>query len=153
MKRIFGCFLMVSVVAAGLGGSPVQAQKKSRPRVEVRHYDGPIIGTPSTYYSCVESYGCVDFTPSLRERKVSFKIEDGAGLPVYAQVGQWDLSGPDPTIDDKDMMSFCGKTTRPFRIDPKKGDLMVMIWEASGPVPDCPGIATQGDVTATFTRK
>ena len=153
MRKIFGCFLMVSVVVAGFGGSPVKAKKKDARRVVVSHYNGPAIGTPSTYYACVPSFGCVDFSPYRGERSVSFDIQDAAGLPVYAQVGQWVLAEPNNYIADKDMMSFCGKTTRPFRIDPKKGDLVVYIWGASGPVPDCPGVATFGDVTATFTKK
>ena len=153
MRKIFGCFLMVSVVVAGLGGSPVQAKKKGVRRVEVRHYDGPMIGTASTYYTCMYEYGCVDFSTYGGERSVTFNIKDAAGLPVYAQVGQWVVAAPNNYIDDEDMVSFCGKTTRPFRIDPKKGDLTVFIWEAGGPVPACPGVATAGDVTATFTKK
>ena len=84
-------------------------------------------------------------------RGASVSVQDFSGFPVYAAVGQWVLTGPNLFIREKDFVFFCGKTTRPFRIDPKKGDLAAFIFDASGPVPGCPGLGTAGDVVATFS--
>lgn len=155
VRRVLGCFVMASLVLAGAGGSPAHAKNLDAGRVAVESYNGPVIGTQSgPYYACSSEHrlGCVNFTWRRGERTVSFEIQDTSGLPVYAQVGQWVLSEDTRYIRDRDMVSFCGKTTRPFRIDPKKGDLTIFIWDAEGPVPDCPGAGSAGDVVATFTK-
>lgn len=151
MKRAFTRFLMVALTPALLT-SPVHAAHQGRTAVEP--YYGPMIGTVSTpgFCSSQNHSGCIKFPRHPGERAVSFSVQYISRLPVYAAVGQWVLTGPDPYIREKDMVFFCGQTTRPFRIDPKKGDLMVFIFDASGPVPGCPGLGTAGDVVATFSR-
>lgn len=147
---------MVSLAMAGLGGSPVHAKNSGAGRSAMEHYNGRVIGVHSgPYYACVpdDQLGCVEFSRRRGERAVSFEVVDTSDLPVYAQVGQWALA-EDGTkyIDDRELISFCGKTTRPFKIDPKKGDLIVLIWEGPNPITNCPGLASAGDVFATFNR-
>ena len=150
MKGALARLVMV-VFAPALLASPVHAAHQGRTAVEP--YYGPWIGTASTqgFCSSEDHLGCINFTRERGERGVSFSVQDISGFPVYAAVGQWVLTGPNPFISEKDFVFFCGQTTRPFRIDPKKGDLTVFIFDASGPVPGCPGLGTAGDVVATFS--
>ncbi len=155
VRRVLGCLVMVSLVLAGLGGSSVHAKNLDAARAEMEHYYGRVIGVHAgPYYACVSDrqVGCVEFTPRRGERAVRLEVVDYSGLPVYAQVGQWVLGDNTRYIDEKDLVSFCGRTTRPFQIDPKKGDLIVFIWEGPNSVTDCPGVASAGDVHATFIK-
>ena len=80
------------------------------------------------------------------ERFVSLSIQDEAGMPVRATVGQ-DYDGDGKTEAEHE---FCGATTQPIKL---KGAAPVIVWAQEGPCADgTNAMATFGEVTATFTR-
>ena len=90
--------------------------------------------------------GGVTFTTAANENFVSIKIKDLLGTPVSAAAGQ------DPDGDGSvDASFFCGSTDEPMPIE---GGLEVTVFVFPGPClePLGPGFATQGTVTATFTK-
>lgn len=152
MRKLLTMTLAGAVLTSALLGAPALAGKNTKRRVAEAPYTGAVLGTESTdggYCLTSPNIGCMDFTWLRGERSVVLEIRDATGLPVYGAVGQW-IQGPDNNYTS-DMVYFCGKTTPPFKIDPKKGDLAVFLYDA-GPLPECPGVATSGKVVATFSR-
>jgi hypothetical protein len=131
------------------------AEAKSSSRTNTVTYSSPavgLLGSPATgACSGEDGLGCVEFNVTKAEHHVSLKITDQSGQPVYATYSQdkTDAGGYGPIVGSMDG-GFCGKTKKPVSIKPNQR-LTVFLYE--GPGPDgCPGVATSGTVTATFTK-
>ena len=144
VKRILILFLVLGVVVGSLTTATAAKKKKPKPRVVMADYapdpTGSLIrvdvGTPGT------SFAQVPFAPTATERKVSVAITDDSGQLVRGRVRQ----------ADSDMSGyFCGKTSAPVRIA-AGAEILVEVF--SGTCSSGTGVAaaTQGTITATFTR-
>jgi len=147
--------ITIVAVAAALASMPLsQAGAATRARTAHANYATPAVGAfGQGAGACSQSngYGCVVFFVRRTEHHVSLSIRDQSGRPVYATYGQDRQPaggyGPSNVSVEGD---FCGKTKRPVAIKPGRR-LYVFVYEGPGPN-GCPGVATQGKVTATFTR-
>ena len=146
MRRIFVA-LMAALVVTGLLAAPsVAGNRKPKPRKATASYDSPAIGGGDATGICSGSNGCVSFGVSGKERTIHLLIEDAAGLPVSATVGQ----DTDPSNATTEVVGrFCGETTEPLAIEPGI-TVTVWLWLLPGANPACPGAATNGTVTATL---
>ena len=142
MKRILVLFLVLGIAVGSLATASAAKKKKPKPRVVMADYGpdptGSLIrvdlGTPGT------SIAQVPFTPTATERKVSVALADDSGQPVRGRVRQ----------DDSDISGyFCGKTSAPVRIA-AGAEILVELF--SGTCGSGAGVATEGTITATFTR-
>jgi hypothetical protein len=88
----------------------------------------------------------VAFKTKPGERFVSIVIEDEAGMPVRAIVGQ-DLDG-DESADIEE--EICSATTAPIKL--RKGALVIVSTQEGACADGTNAAATFGTVTATFTR-
>jgi len=76
-------------------------------------------------------------------------IEDDLGQPVPASVIQ-DTNGDGSFLVTDDLtVGICGATDEPVEIEPGKA-VSVWVWRA-GVNPPCPGTASSGTATATFS--
>ena len=151
MRKFLTMTIAGAVVVSAFVGSPALAGNKTGRRTVEAPYTGAVIGAEATDggFCLSAEFGCIDFMWLRGERSVTLEIQDATGLPVYGAVGQW-VQGPD-NLYVEELRYFCGKTTPPYKIDPKRGELAVFIFEG-GPLPECPGVATSGRVVATFAR-
>lgn len=143
VKRALVLFLVLGIVVGSLTTASA-AKKKPKPRVVMADY-GPDptgslirvdVGTPGT------SFAQVPFAPTATERKVSVSITDDSGQLVRGRVRQ----------ADSDMSGyFCGKTSAPVRIA-AGGEILVEVYSGTCSSGTGVGAATQGTITATFTR-
>jgi hypothetical protein len=155
-KRNATVVLLVGIMVAGVAWSQVAQAKASQGRTAKGSYATPAVGVAGEIGagSCNQSngFGCVELFTRPNEHHVTVSISDMSGQPVYATWGQdsGDPGGYTPSqITIKG--SFCGKTTKPLSITGGQR-LVVFIYEGPGPDPVCPGVATQGSITATFTK-
>ena len=148
---------IVSLSVAALACSVMwsaAAQAKAVGHTNKVTYSSPAIGLfglGTGSCSGEDGLGCVQFNVNRSERHVSLKIKDQSGQPVYATYTQdnTQAGGYGPVLGSSGG-DFCGSTKKPVSIKPGQR-LTVFLFE--GPGPDgCPGVATQGTVTATFTK-
>lgn len=151
MKKTLIVGLVIGLLAGALVGSAEAGKKKKKPkkvtRVAESAYDTPAIGHPDLIVGCSGSTGCAIFAVGPTERFASFEIKDSLGTPVYAVAGQ-DLDG-DNFADTS--FSFCGKTPEPVAVEPGF-EINIFISAGPGANPPCPGAASSGVVTGTFSN-
>lgn len=146
MRRIFALLLAALLATTVLATSSVAGKGKSKGRKATATYDSPAIGGGDATGVCSGSNGCVEFGVAAKETTIDLVIEDAAGLPVSATVGQ-DTDPSTPTIEV--VGRFCGETEEPLQIEPGI-PVTVWLWLLPGANPACPGVATSGSVTATL---
>ena len=146
--------LLAGILVASVAWSAA-AEAKAGPRTQQATYSTPAAGLAGqgAFGACSseDGFGCVSFFTSKSDKHVTIKITDTSGQPVFATVVQEKSSagGYDP-LQGNQKGSFCGKTKKPITITGGQA-LQVFLYE--GPGPDgCPGVATQGVVTATFSK-
>jgi hypothetical protein len=141
MKRSIVLMLILGLILGAM--VPAHAGKK-KARKATADYFAP------AYFSWNptgdHNIGGVSFPTGSGERFVSIEIADTAGMDVSAAVGQ-DPEG-DGTVTTT---PFCTSTPEPVPIDP---GLEVTVFIFVGPCTDPagPAFATQGTVTATFSK-
>jgi hypothetical protein len=141
MRRSIVLMLILGLIFGAM--LPAQAGKK-KTRKATAEYFAP------AYFSYSpdgeHNIGGVNFPSGSGERFVSIEIADNAGMDVSAAVGQ-DPEG-DGTVT---ATSFCTSTPEPVPIEP---GLEVTVFVFVGPctAPLAPAFATQGTVTATFSK-
>jgi hypothetical protein len=142
MRRSIVVMLILGVLLGAM--LPAQAGKK-KTRTATADYFAPayLSWNPTGEHNI----GGVNFPTGSGERYVSIEIEDTTGMDVSAAVGQ-DPEG-DGTVTTT---PFCTSTAEPVPIDP---GLEVTVFVFVGPCTDPagPALATQGTVTATFSKK
>lgn len=150
MKKPFLALLAVTLLVGSLAG-PAEAKKPRTERTAEASYDHPALGVPGVAATCTpDGGGCVIFTAHTHERYVSVQIEDSLGTAVYARVSV-DGDG-DRTFESRH--AICGATKEALRIPPGAN---VLVWISAGPdpfqEPPCPGGASSGIITATFSNQ
>jgi hypothetical protein len=146
--------IVVGVVAAltcAAAGVPAGAAKRAKPKkrsIELP-YTEPAVGAAGAGV-CLQGSSCLFFgAPAAGEKHFSVVIEDDLGQPVPASVIQ-DTNGDGSYLVADDLtVGICGATDEAVEIEPGK-PVAVWVWRA-GANPPCPGTATAGTATATFT--
>jgi hypothetical protein len=142
--------LTVTSMLLGALSVPAQAGKKAKPRKLEIEYTEPAHGT-SGVGVCFEGTSCAFFgDPMLKERFVSVTVEDDLGTDVYASVIQDTNEDGNYLATDDLTVGFCGSTGEPVEIEPDKA-VSVWVWQGPGPNPPCPGGASSGTITTTFS--
>lgn len=152
LPRLLALVLTLGLLIPAASADPAQTAR--RERTETQEYMSPAVAvTPIHPYGAAVcnqgglaggNRGCLNFFIRPRERFISIKIVDAAGLavPGFIQWGEGDLDTWVP---------FCGETPTPVRI---KGTLAVWVYAYRSPnLPPCAGTATAGEVTVTFTAR
>ena len=135
------------LVAGALAAPGAEAKKRKKRTVETT-YTEPALGTAGVGV-CFQGASCVFVEPMPGERRVSVKVVDELGLPVYASIIQ-DTSGDGNYLATDDRtVHICGSTTKPLKIEPST--VTVWVWQGPGAVPPCPGFASSGTVKTTFS--
>ncbi|MDQ3958691.1 MAG: hypothetical protein M3273_10255 [Actinomycetota bacterium] len=149
MRRGIAVALVTVVAVAGGSALPAGAAKKPKPRTFELAYSEPAIGAAGAGV-CLQGSSCLFFGPPAgKEKFFSVEIEDSSGLPAPASVIQ-DTNGDGNFLVTDDLtVGICGATTEPIEIEPGK-DVSVWVWRA-GANPPCPGTASSGMATATFS--
>ncbi len=146
----------VAVALAGLLAVSVQAgpaeagkKKKKVERVEERAYVGATGVRGLQDNGCAgEPVGCVVFPIEPGERFVSIDVADASGDDVWASVYTYGYSDGTDTHEH-----VCGRTDAPLALTDGLEELVVITTQTTGGVTNpCPGPATQGTVTATFSN-
>lgn len=137
--------LLLGAFAAPATGAKKKKKKKPAARTVEATYDSPAIGMGGVGGVCLGSNGCVMFATSSNESFMALKGDDQSGQKVFLRVVQ-DTDG-DGT--NEGVASICGETSEPIPITP--GVQVSIFIYAVGANPPCPGPATSGKVTATFT--
>lgn len=163
MKKTIITILSIGLVAGALFAPAAEAgkrKKKKYKRTAKEAYTAPAFGQAESAGFCpnepAELNGCASFPTKGKDRFVKVKIKDATGLPVTGT-----LSHPDQNGDGfvESLGSFCGKS-RKVAIQPG-AELIVfpyavgstgLLTSFGGPE-QCLGVATQGKVIATFTKK
>lgn len=150
MKKTIVVGLVVAVAGAA-AGVPAEAAKRAKPKkrsVELA-YTEPALGAAGAGV-CLQGSSCLFYgAPAAGEKLFSVVVEDDLGQPVPGSVIQ-DTNGDGSFLVTDDLtVGFCGATDEPVEIEPGKA-VSVWVWRA-GASPPCPGTATSGTATATFS--
>lgn len=142
---------MVATLAVGLAGVPADAAKRPKPKkrsMELK-YTEPAHGAAGAGV-CFQGSSCLFYgPPAAGEKLFEVVIEDDLGQPVPASVIQ-DTNGDGSFLVTDDLtVGICGATEEPVEIEPGKA-VSVWVWRA-GANPPCPGTASAGTATATFS--
>ncbi len=152
MRKAILIALTAALVTAALSvpAGAAKKTKKMQRKVELT-YTEPAFGTAGVGL-CFQGSSCVFFgNPAPKERYVNVEIEDDLGQPVYASVIQ-DTNGDGSYLPPDDLIvDICGKTTDAVKIEANK-PVSVWIWQGPGVKTPCPGVASAGTVTATFSN-
>jgi hypothetical protein len=145
--------VMACVAALAFATAAVPAGAARRPKPKKRTlelaYTEPAVGAAGAGV-CLQGSSCLFYgPPAAGEKTFSVVIEDDLGQPVPASVIQ-DTNGDGSFLVTDDLtVGICGATDEPIEIEPGK-DVAVWVWRA-GANPPCPGTATSGTATATFS--
>lgn len=142
---------LVVVVGAGLVVVPADAAKRPKPKkrsIELP-YAEPAVGAAGAGV-CLQGSSCLFYgPPAAGEKRVSVSIEDDLGQPVPASLIQDTNEDGSFLVTDDLTVGICGATEEPVEIEPGKA-VSVWVWRA-GADPPCPGTASSGTATATFS--
>ena len=141
MKKSLIALLALGLLVGSIA-SPAAAGKK-KGRVAEADYAAPAAFQWNPTGDA--NIGGVSFPTAANENFVSLEIEDVSGMPVSAAAGQ-DPEG-DGTVSTT---RFCGAIEK-LPIEPGL-DVTVFVFPGPCTSPPAPGFATQGTVTATFTK-
>lgn len=157
MRRSIVTLVVIGLIFGALVGAADAKKKKKKPPVPVKvertieySYQFPSPGVSGVAGSCLD--GTVDGSPcknipvSAEEAYVSVSVDDATG-----QATNWYLAqDTDPSNTTLEIFaSGCGATAAPVPITPGL-ELRVQVAAVGGP--DCPGIATTGDVKVVLSN-
>jgi hypothetical protein len=151
--------IAVSLTAALILGAvalPADAGKKRKKkrikRVMELSYTEPAYGTAGIGL-CFQGSSCLFYgPPAPKEKFFSVEIEDSLGQAVNASVIQDTNEDGNYLATDDLTVHICGATEEPIEIEPKK-EVAVWVWQGPGVNPPCPGGASSGTATATFSNR
>ena len=155
MKRSIAVVLMLGLIASMALAAPAQAQKKKKivklERVVEYDYQAPSPGVSGVVGACLTVIGidgtaCQDTPTGAGEVFVNVKVEDASGQPTNFDLAQ-DSDAANPGLEI--FASGCGETDGAIPIEEALA-LRVSVTAVGGP--DCPGVATTGHVTITFSN-
>jgi hypothetical protein len=148
-----GKTVVVGLVAALACAASAPAGAAKRPKPKKRTIEMPYteaaVGAAGAGV-CLQGSSCLFFgPPAPGEKHFSVVIEDDLGQPVPGSVIQ-DTNGDGNFLVTDDLtVGICGSTDEPVEVEPDKA-VSVWVWRA-GANPPCPGTATSGTATATFS--
>ena len=142
---------LVATLAFGAAGVPAGAAKRPKPKkrsIELKYTESALGAAGAGV--CLQGSSCLFYgPPAAGEKLFEVVIEDDLGRPVPASVIQ-DTNGDGSFLVTDDLtVGICGATEDPVEIEPGK-PVSVWVWRA-GVNPPCPGTATSGTATATFS--
>lgn len=144
MKRLFVAMTIVALVAGAFGVEASAKKKKVRrvERTETVSYSAPGHVSSEVRFTqvCADGTGCFTFDVAPNERYLSVVATDTTGTPVPVQV---------EFGSGRAAESFCAATTEPIDL---RGDVAVSVLLGVDAPPSCQGIATQGNVSVTFSN-
>ena len=158
MRKTLTTILALGLIAGALLAPTAEARKKKPyKRVATFEYTVPAFGQADVGGTCPNAAsGCASFPTTAKDKMVVVKIVDASGTPVSGT-----LSHPDSNGDGfvESLGSFCGQSEK-TAIQPG-AELIVFPYmlgstgatESLGGPAQCAGVATQGDIIATFTSK
>ena len=147
--------LIAALLTVFLAWSPADAKKKKKKKVQrvERTEEADYVGATGFRgvqdSPCVEAgIGCAKFTIQDGEKFVAIELVDAAGEPVWASVY---INGYSDGTDYHEHV--CGSSEDPFKLAPGLTELVVVTTQTTGGATNpCPGAATSGTVTATFSN-
>lgn len=144
-SRVVTSFVLATAVCAFLFLAADADARRGKKRVRTEREVSQQYSVPAGAFLvsvdlnfCVGEGSCLTFIPDRSERYVEISISDGTGTPAPFRV---EING----IADV----FCGETTGSLSIEHATA---VNVSAFAGAVPDCPGVATEGTATATFSN-
>jgi hypothetical protein len=142
---------LVVALCVGAVALPAEARKpRPQKRVIELPYAEAAIGAAGAGV-CLQGSSCLFFgAPAPGERHFAVEIEDDLGQPAPASVIQDTNGDGNYLVTDDLTVGICGATEEPVELEPGK-PVSVWVWRA-GATPPCPGTATSGTATATFSR-
>ena len=141
---------IVGALLLGALAAPVHAGKKSKSRKAELSYSEPAHGTHGVGV-CLQGASCAFFgAPLGNEKFVSVVIEDDLGTAPFASVIQDTNEDGNFLATDDLTVHLCGETAEPVELEPGKA-VSVWVWQGPGSNPPCPGGASSGKITATFS--
>ena len=148
----------LSVVAALLlsaghvSAADAKKKKRAKPRKMELPYTEPAYGTAGAGV-CFQGSSCLFYgPPAPKEKFFSVVVEDDLGTDVYGSVIQDTNEDGNFLVIDDLTVGFCGATEEPIEIEPGKA-VSVWVWQGPGIDPPCPGGASSGTATVTFSAK
>lgn len=142
---------LAAALACAAASVPADAAKRPKPKkrsIELA-YAEPAVGAAGAGV-CLQGSSCLFFgPPAAGEKLFEVVIEDDLAQPVPASVIQDTNEDGSFLVTDDLTVGICGATDEPVEIEPGKA-VSVWVWRA-GANPPCPGTATSGTATATFS--
>ena len=133
--------LVLGAILAPVAGAARKAKKVKTTRTETADYttSGSAAAPIGVATVCAQSQGCLTFVAQSKEEYVTFTVTDATGTPAPFLV----------SLDGATTSTYCGATDRPVWLN-RATEIEVLI--ATVAVPDCPGVATSGSLSATFSN-
>ena len=142
---------LVGALACAAAAVPAGAAKRAKPKkrsIELP-YTEPAVGAAGVGV-CLQGSSCLFYgAPATGEKHFAVVIEDDLGQPVPASVIQDTNEDGNFLVTDDLTVGICGATDEPVEIEPGKA-VSVWVWRAGVNLP-CPGTATSGTATGTFS--
>ena len=153
MKRSLVMFMVIGLIFGSI--ATAEAGKKRKPKKVERTvelaYQTPSPGMSGVFGACmavlgVDGTACIDVPISGSEAFVSVSVTDATGQPTNFDLAQ-DSDSAQPGFEI--FASGCGETSEAIPVTP---GLPVRVSVSALGGPDCPGAATTGSVSATFSN-
>ena len=149
MRRALAAAI-TACLACGIVALPAGAAKKQKPRVVEFPYSEAAVGAAGAGV-CFQGSSCLFYGPPVgKERFFAVEIVDSLGVPVPGSIIQDTNEDGNFLVADDLTVGICGATDEPVEIEPGKA-VSVWVWRVPGVSPPCPGSATSGVATGTFS--
>lgn len=139
--------LLLVTMGPNAQGSKVEERRTER--VVQESYESPMPGVPGVLRVGVcggfglPATGCIDLHQKPHERYLNLELKDSSGQTAYAEVYG--------SRNENLIATVCGATQEPISID-RAMEIRVFVF-ATGASALCPGAATEGTLTATFSNR
>lgn len=147
IRRLMIAIMVLSLVTGNAGSAVGEPGSERSARVVEFAYDLPTIGINDVASLC---YACFTVQAGPKERRLEISAADEYSPNVYVQYGL-DFDG-DTYVDESG--DLCTATTEPLRIRPFTSAIVIVMANPPEVPPGviCPGTATTGTVTVSFSR-
>ena len=149
MKKTMLVVMVIGLLGALLVTPEAMAAKKAKPRAFKGTYTCPCginVAGNGPAFRLGSGEGGFEVPVLAGEKKISLKLTDDSGLPVYFEITQ-DVDG-DGTFYEHSAGSGCGKTDGPVTLEPSAP---IVVFISSGQCGTGAGLATGGTFSATLS--